>query len=69
MQWPPKRWQLSVGWTLTARDGTYCGYVGMADGGESQEDCWNKAIAWLRRSRVRHREFLIYTWKIEVSFF
>jgi len=67
MTWE-RRWHGSVGYTLTGKDGTYCGYVGSAFPCDSQEDGWRKALAWLRRHRDAG-DFLVRTFKIDVRFF
>ena len=65
-----KKWHGSVGITLTAKDGTYCGYLGMAYPCSSQEDGWSKGIEWLRKhGRSRSFDFLIHTFKLEVKYF
>lgn len=64
-----KRWHGSVGVTLTAKDGTYCGYLGQAYPCDSQEDGWTKGIEWLRRHGTTRDRFLIHTFKLEVKYF
>lgn len=44
--WTPQ-WHGSVGWVLTARDGTYCGRIGSCFPCDSLEDGYRKAIEWL----------------------
>lgn len=62
------QWHGYVGWRLTAKDGTYCGNIGLAFPCDSQEDGWQKAIAWLRKGRTLET-FLVHTFEIKVRFF
>lgn len=64
-----KKWHGSVGWTLTAKDGSYCGYLGLAYPCDSQEDGYAKAIEWLRRPKSKSVGFLIHTFHIDVRYF
>lgn len=66
--WEP-RWHLSVGLVLTGRTtGEYCGRIGMAHGAETQEECWQMAIDWLRLCKPVDI-FLLHTWEIDVRYF
>lgn len=66
------RWHCSVGFTLTGKDGSYCGYVGCAIPCESQEDGWEKGLAWLKWQggvRGSQMDFLVHSFKLDVRFF
>lgn len=63
-------WHGEVGVTLTGRDGSYCGRVGLAFPCDSLEDGWAKAVAWLRQhGRTLEFGFLIHTWDMRVRYF
>lgn len=66
-----KKWHGSVGVTLTSKDGSYCGYIGLAYPCDSQEDGWAKGLEWLRRHGEQRRLYwyLIQTFKLEVKYF
>lgn len=67
--WQPK-WHGAVGVTLTCRTtGEYCGYIGSAYPCESQENGWQKAVAWLRNYDTGLDTFLLRTFKIDVRYF
>lgn len=64
-----KTWHGSVGWTLTRRDGSYCGYVGLAYPCESLEDGYAQALDWLRNYDKKHNIFLVHAFHLEVRYF
>ncbi len=63
-------WHCSVGFTLTGKDGAYCGFVGCAIPCSSQEEGWAVGLAWLR-TRILNpwQNYLVCTFKLEVRFF
>lgn len=61
------QWHGSVGWVLTARDGTYCGRIGSCYPCDSLEDGWRKAIEWLRKPLIN--DHLVRTFEISVRYF
>ena len=63
------RWHGSVGYTLTDRYGTYCGYLGESYPCDSYEDGIKHALAWLRKHIPCLDRFLIHTFKLEVKYF
>ena len=64
-----KRWHGSVGVTLTARDGTFCGNVGMSYPCDSQEDGWSKGLDWLRKHGLTRDTYLVHTYWLDVKYF
>lgn len=63
------RWHGSVSYTLTGRDGIYCGRVGLAYPCDSQEDGWAKGVAWLKESVESCYPWLVRTFELDVRFF
>lgn len=66
-------WHCSVGFRLTDKSGAYCGYVGCAIPCISQEDGWEKGLAWLKWQGEERRkggfDFLVHTFELRVRFF
>lgn len=63
-----RQWHGYVGYTLTGKDGTYCGHIGQAYPCDSQEDGWQKGIKWLRTFRPLDT-FLIKSFQLDVKYF